>query len=94
MAATLAGAAGDTFSKLLPVHGESVPGFGVNANPGQGGEADFGGGLQRHERGMVEKSGIEIIVLPSAEHHAPSSLPSPILPIPASRPLFPAPHAA
>lgn len=30
-----------------------------NANLGQGGEVDFGGGLQRHEHGMVEKSGIE-----------------------------------
>ena len=37
---------------------------------------------------MVQKSGIEIIVLPSAERHTLSSLPSPTLPIPATRPLF------
>lgn len=68
MATALAGAAGDTISKLLLVHSESVPGFGGgrlldtaagNANLGQGGEVDFGGGLQRLEHGMVEKSGIE-----------------------------------
>jgi hypothetical protein len=51
MTTALPGAAGDTISKLLPVHGGSVPGFGGgcpldaagNANPGQGGEVDFGG---------------------------------------------------
>lgn len=97
MATALAGAAGDTISKLLLVHSESVPGLGGgrlldatagNANPGQGGEVDFGGGLPRHEHDRVEKSGVEIIVLLSTERHARFLRPSPTLSIPATRPLF------
>lgn len=69
MATALAGAAGDTISKLLLVHGESVPGLGGgrlldatagNANLGQGSEVDFGGGLPRHEHGMVENPGLKL----------------------------------
>jgi hypothetical protein len=63
MAAALAGATGDAISNLLLVHSKSVPGWGGgrlldatagNANPGQGSEVDFGGGLPRHEHGVVE----------------------------------------
>jgi len=69
MATALAGAAGDTISKLLLVHSESVPGLGGgrlldatagNANLGQGSEVDFGGGLPRHEHGMVENPGLKL----------------------------------